>query len=230
VRKRALMLDAMGTLVRLEPPAPRLREELRRLHGILIEEEEARRAIAAEIAYYRAHHDEGSDAEGLARLRANCADVLRDALPEAARGRLGTVAGIPGGLTDTLMASLRFSVYDDVRPALVTARRSGYRIVVVSNWDISLHEVLERLDLAPHLDGVLTSAEAGARKPDPAILVRALAIAGVPAQHAMHVGDSLEEDVEAARAAGIEPVLVHRHEAPRPAGVRVVRTLAELID
>ena len=69
------------------------------------------------------------------------------------------------------------------------------RVVVASNWDVSLHEVLERLELAPLLDGVVTSAEVGARKPDPAVFMRALALAGAATSDAVHVGDSVEEDV-----------------------------------
>ena len=46
--------------------------------------------------------------------------------------------------------------------------RAGLRLVVVSNWDVSLHEVLARTGLTPLLDGAVTSAEVGAAKPDPA--------------------------------------------------------------
>jgi FMN phosphatase YigB (HAD superfamily) len=79
---------------------------------------------------------------------------------------------------------------------------------------------------------VVISAELGAAKPDPAIFARALAVAGVQAQDAIHAGDSLREDVAGARAAGVEPVLVWRDGDP-PAearGVRTVRGLDELAD
>jgi putative hydrolase of the HAD superfamily len=107
-------------------------------------------------------------------------------------------------------------------------RGSGRRLVVVSNWDVSLHEVLERVGLAGLLDGILTSAEVGARKPDAAIFARALAVAGASAGDAIHVGDSVAEDVAGARAAGIEPVLVRRDGAAGPAGVKTIASLAEL--
>ena len=41
------------------------------------------------------------------------------------------------------------------------------------------------------------------------------------------MGDSLENDVAGARAAGIRPVLVARDGSP-PAGVETIRSLAEL--
>ena len=45
-------------------------------------------------------------------------------------------------MVSVLLASLQFSVFADVRPALQAARARGLRLVVVSNWDVSLHEVL----------------------------------------------------------------------------------------
>ena len=101
--------------------------------------------------------------------------------------------------------------------------------MVVSNWDVSLHEVLERVGLAEALDGVVTSAEVGARKPDVGIFERALAVAGVRAAEAIHVGDNPDEDVAGARAAGIEPVLIRRDGGPGPDGVRTISSLTELV-
>ena len=216
----AILLDALGTLVALEPPAPRLRAELSQRFGLEVSEEQAAAAIAAEIAYYRAHLDEGRDESGLQALRRRCADVLRQALP-AAELELNP-------LVETLLASLRFTTFADVRPALVAARSRGQRLVVVSNWDVSLHGVLRALELEPLLDGILTSAEAGARKPAPAIFEQALALAGAGPEETVHVGDSLDEDVAGARNAGIEPVLIRRQSGPVVRGVRTISSLAEL--
>ena len=218
----AILLDALGTLVALEPPAPRLRAELARRFGLEVSEEEAARAIGAEIAYYRAHLDEGRDPAGLAALRRRCAGVMRAELPT------GGVELELDPLVGALLASLHFTAFADVRPALVAARARGQRLVVVSNWDVSLHDVLRKLELEPLLDGILTSAGAGARKPAPAIFEQALARAGVTPEQAIHVGDSLEEDVAGARAAGIAPVLVRRDGGPSVAGVRTISSLAEL--
>jgi putative hydrolase of the HAD superfamily len=221
---RALLLDALGTLVALEPPAPILRAELAACLGIEITEADASRAIAMEIAYYRAHLDEGVDADRLAALRLRCAEVLRDALPPSPTLQ----ATGAGELTEVLLAALRFSAYPDARPAITAARERGWRVVVASNWDVSLHDVLERLELAPLLDGIVTSAEAGARKPEPAVFEQALALAGAAPQDAIHVGDSIHEDVAGARAAGIEPVLLSRRRHEAPPGVRTISSLDQL--
>src|SRR4051794_3083262 len=77
---RAVLLDALGTLMSFEPPAPRLRLALRERLGIDIGAQAAEAAIRAEISYYRAHLHEGRDAASLAALRARCADAMRPAL------------------------------------------------------------------------------------------------------------------------------------------------------
>ena len=131
-------------------------------------------------------------------------------------------------LTNALLAALRFSVFADARPAILAARARGQRVVVVSNWDCSLHDVLARLGLAALLDGIVTSAEVGARKPAPDVFEHALRLAQATPAEAIHVGDSVEEDVVGARRAGIEPVLLSRDGRPAPPGVRVIASLTEL--
>ncbi len=217
-----MLLDALGTLLALEPPSEPLRRELRERFAVEITPAEARAAVAREIAFYRAHHDEGGDHAAVAILRRRCAEALRDGLPPAA-------AGIPiGPLSDALLAALRFHPYPDVAPALRRLRTRGLRLVVVSNWDVSLHDVLARTRLSGLVHGTITSAELGSAKPGRAIFRHALTIAGVPASAALHAGDSLAADVEGARGAGIAPVLVLRGGRPAAAGVPVARTLGDV--
>ena len=130
-------------------------------------------------------------------------------------------------LLDALLDSLRFFAYPDAAPALTALRDAGIRIVVVSNWDWSLHERLAETGLAPLVDGALASAEVGSAKPDGAIFRAALA--GVRPQDAWHVGDTPEVDVEGARAAGLRPILIARDGGEARDGVTVIRSLAELI-
>jgi putative hydrolase of the HAD superfamily len=208
----AVLLDGMGTLLRLIPPAPALAAALG------VDEGTAERAFRAEVAYYVSHHLEGSDPFSLEDLRARCALVLADA-----------AGADPETAFDALIASLRFEPFPDAAPALIALRALGLRLVVVSNWDISLHEVLASTGLDSHLTGAITSAEIGVAKPSRAIFDHALTIAGVPAANVAHVGDSLREDVAGARAAGIAPVLVSRGgDAAAPRDVRVIRSLREL--
>jgi putative hydrolase of the HAD superfamily len=208
---RAILLDALGTLITFESPVPHLRAGLVERTGTDIGEAAAKEAIRAEIAYYRAHLDEGRDAESLLDLRLRCADAMR--LPY---DREIVFAA--------LMDSLRFRAFADSGPFLREARSRGIRTVVVSNWDFSLHERLRETGLAELVDGAIASAEIGSAKPDGAIFAAALRIAGTRPEETWHVGDTPEADVEGALAAGIHPVLIARDGA---AGA--VRSLTELI-
>jgi putative hydrolase of the HAD superfamily len=217
---RAVLLDALGTLLSFEPPAPRLRLALRERTGIDVGEAAAKAAIRAEISYYRAHLDDGRDAASLADLRARCADAMRPALPVHLSTEL---------LTEALLDALRFFAYPDAAPALRALRAAGIRTVVLSNWDHSLHERLQETGLAELVDGALASAEIGAAKPDGASFEAALELAGT--DDAWHVGDTPEADVAGALAAGLQPILIVRGGPPPavPETVPVIRSLAELI-
>jgi putative hydrolase of the HAD superfamily len=235
MRHRAILLDALGTLVALEDPAPVLARELAARHRIEMTEDEARAAMRAEMAFYRAHHDEASDAGALGALRLRCAAILLEALPAAAE------LSVEEALA-ALLASLHFAPYPEVPGVLAELRDRGLALFVVSNWDVSLHGVLDTTGLRPLLDGVLTSAEFGSPKPRPEIFARALELAGASPGEALHVGDSPEHDVAGALAAGIDPVLVVRAAGSRPpvpdlghevvaqelSGVATIASLAEL--
>lgn len=215
---RAVLLDALGTLVELQPPAPRLRRLLVRA-GFEVSEERAAAGFAAEIAYYLDHHLEGADPERLERLRDRCAEEMRRALD------------LPGldhaGARRAMLGALEFRPYPDVLPALRELRERGPALVIASNWDCSLPEWLGPTGIMELVDGVVTSAEVGAAKPDPRVFERALAIAGAAPGEAVHVGDKVDNDVEGARAAGVRAILVQRRGEPPP-GVEAVRSLREL--
>ena len=215
---RAVLLDALGTLVELQPPAPRLQ---RLLHdfGFEVSEERAAAGFMAEIAYYLDHHLDGSDPERLERLRDRCADEMRRALdiPELDHATARRV----------MLEALEFTPYPDVEPALRDLRERGVTVVIASNWDCSLPEWLRPTGILDLVDDVVTSAEVGAAKPSPRVFERALGIAAVEPGEALHVGDKVDNDIEGAAAAGIRGVLLQREGDP-PAGVESIRSLDEL--
>jgi putative hydrolase of the HAD superfamily len=215
---KAVLLDALGTLVELPPPAPRLQRLLGQA-GFEVSEGRAAAGFAAEIAYYLDHHLEGSDPERLERLRDRCAEEMRRALD---------LPGLDHATARRVMLeALEFRPYPDVLPGLAGLRERGLTLVIASNWDCSLPAWLEPTGITELVDGVVTSAEVGAPKPDPRVFERALAIAGVAAAEALHVGDKLDNDIEGAGAAGVRAVLLQREGEP-PAGVEAVRSLLEL--
>jgi putative hydrolase of the HAD superfamily len=191
---RAVFLDALGTLVELEPPWLSLRDRV----PATVSDERLEAALRAEMAYYRDHAHEGRDEASLADLRERCASIVSE--------RLGIEVTV-----DELVDAIRFDAYPDALPALRELRERGLRLAAVSNWDCSLPQVLERCGLGELLDGAVSSAVSGARKPDPAIFTSALELVDCGRDEALHVGDTPEEDVEGARAAGIRALLIDRN-------------------
>jgi FMN phosphatase YigB (HAD superfamily) len=101
-----------------------------------------------------------------------------------------------------MLGAIEFAAYADAAPALRELRAAGVRLVAASNWDCSLPSVLGRVGLAPLLDGVVSSAVAGAAKPDERLFRAALEAAGVE--------PALERDVAGAQAAGMRALLLDR--------------------
>lgn len=216
---RVVLLDALGTLVELDAPAQRLQASLRRHAGIDIGLEAAERGFGAEIGYYLVNHMRGGDHDGLERLRDDCAEAMRAAI---GRDDLD-----PATVRAAMLEALAFSVFPDVVPALQALRERGLTLVVVSNWDCSLGEWLDRAGIGQMVDGVVSSAVVGVAKPAPAVFEAGLELAGCAPAEAVFVGDSVENDVEGAQAAGVRAILVRR-EGDLPGGVETVRSLEEL--
>jgi putative hydrolase of the HAD superfamily len=216
---KAVLLDMLGTLVELRDPVPRLRAELRGRTGIDVGEEAAARGFGAEIAYYLEHHMEGRDRHSLEDLRDRCAEKMHDAL------------GVDGlALRDVraaMMDSLQFAPFPDAAPALEALKRRGLKLVIVSNWDWSLPQWVADAGLDRLVDGTASSAVVGAAKPAPDVFLEALRLAGAGPDEAVHVGDSLDGDIDGARAAGLRAILLER-QGDAPEGVETIESLAEL--
>jgi HAD superfamily hydrolase (TIGR01549 family) len=180
---------------------------------------------------------------GAAHLQADCAAILagrRDApIAEVRRAGLArTLAGL--GVTDphaldrvaaaffvARYAGLR--LYPDALPAL-TALRPDYTLGVGSNGNSHARRCglgdMFAFEVYAHVDGVPP-------KPSPAFFARLVAAAGVDPGEIVYVGDSLDDDVVPAAAAGLGTVWLNRLGAPVPAELRcdaVITTLAELVD
>ena len=89
-------------------------------------------------------------------------------------------------------------------------RRGGLRIGLVSNGirDLTAFVAHHGLDV----DAIVDSRTHGRVKPHPTIFQAALELLGVDAADAVMVGDSLDEDVEGARALGMRAILIDREE------------------
>ena len=120
-----------------------------------------------------------------------------------------------------------WAIYDDVVPTLEELARRGLRLAVVSNWDSHLPTLLASLRLDRFFAVVLVSAIEEVGKPDPEIFRRACRRLGVAPAEALHVGDSVSEDYEGARSAGLGALLLDRRNAFPEVADRIV-SLAQI--
>ncbi len=188
----AVTVDAFGTLVLLDDPASPLQAALAE-HGIERPREAVAAAFLAEAAHYRPRSSRGRDATSLEELRLECVGVFLDRLEAPLQA---------AGFVPAFMRAISFRLAPGSLDALDRLRAAGLGLACVANWDVSLREQLEGLGVADRFHVILSSAEAGAEKPEPAIFQLALDQLAVPASRSLHVGDE-HADREGASAAGM---------------------------
>lgn len=117
-----------------------------------------------------------------------------------------------------------FELYEDARPVLEDLRGHGVKLGLVSNGIRDLHAFVEHHAL--DVDAIVDSRTHGYVKPHPTIFRAALERLDVDAAAAAMVGDSLEEDVEGARALGMRAILVDREDRYPEVAERLTDLLA----
>ncbi|MBL8057636.1 MAG: HAD family hydrolase [Anaerolineales bacterium] len=116
----------------------------------------------------------------------------------------------------------------DVRPTLEGLRAAGYTVGLVSNRSQPLGPIAAEIGLADLFHVTLAAGEIGSFKPDPQIFLKAVDLAGCAPAQAAYVGDNFYADIEGARGAGLQPVLIDpRGLFPDP-GCPVLTTIGDL--
>ncbi len=95
--------------------------------------------------------------------------------------------------------------------AVEALNAEGFRLAVVSNAPSHLfvEEAVAKIGLRPFFSPVMSSALAGARKPDPRLFLAIASAWELDPATIVVIGDGLLADIEGAHAAGMRGVLVH---------------------
>jgi putative hydrolase of the HAD superfamily len=101
-----------------------------------------------------------------------------------------------------------FELFEDALPVLAELRKQGLKLGLVSNTGRNLEEFIEHHSL--DVDAALGSGAFGRTKPHPTIFQAVLERLEVEPEHAAMVGDSIEDDVEGAKATGLHGILLDR--------------------
>lgn len=207
---RAVFFDAGGTLIRVQGSVGAAYAAIAAAHDVRVAAEEIETRFAAAFRRMPPLCFPGRHTEEIAALEHGWwKHLVRHVF-----------AGVPfrnfdayfEELFDYFADPLSWELFPDVRPALESLATRGMRMGIVSNFDGRLPRICAGLGIAPFFETVVMSGSAGYAKPAAEIFRIALDTLGVAAAEALHVGDSLEEDVGGAQSAGLQARLIRRRD------------------
>jgi len=119
-------------------------------------------------------------------------------------------------------------LFPETASTLTQLKGRDLELGIISNFDSRLFTVLRGLGIAEAFDTVTISSLAQAAKPASQIFHLALEKHAIDPEEALHIGDSLREDVEGAKKAGLHTALLDRDGRQQGAGIRTIKNLEEL--
>ncbi|MEC0308241.1 HAD family hydrolase [Paenibacillus lautus] len=123
---------------------------------------------------------------------------------------------------------------DQLFPVLRHLKSQGLRLGIITNGTVQVQEgKIRQLGILEYFDSIVISEEAGVKKPDPRIYMRALDLLNVLPSETWFVGDHPHNDIIGAAQCGIKPIWCTRagswdySEEVKP--YRTIHKLEELI-
>ena len=197
---RAVVFDVDFTLARPGPDlGPDGYRELGRRHGLDLDPARYEQARAAALAEVKRHPELDHDEEIWVLFTERIIQGM---------GGTGDTYAAAVEMEQRWAHSAHFELYDDALPVLDFLRERDLKIGLLSNSSRNLAEFVEHHRL--RADAVLTSHAHGKTKPHEAIFRAMLGLLGVEPPEAVMVGDTIDDDVEGARAVGMRAVLLDR--------------------
>jgi HAD superfamily hydrolase (TIGR01662 family) len=200
-RPLAVLLDVDFTLVQPGPElGPDAYQALGEAHGLRLDIDRYADARAAAVDDLERHPELDHDEEVWIRFTE---DIVRG------MGGEGPEVGIVAReIVSRWEHARHFELYDDVVPVLAELKEQGLKVGLVSNTSRDLDAFVRHFGI--EVDAWISSGSYGKVKPSPLIFAAALELLEVGAADAVMVGDSLEDDVEGARACGMRAILIDR--------------------
>ena len=127
---------------------------------------------------------------------------------------------------------MTFVYLDENTESLLRILHGKYKLGIISNFAIPecVDKLLKTHDLDKLFDAIVVSGAVNKRKPSPEVFERTLKALGVSASETVFVGDTLDADIEGAKAVGMKAVYIERRiekvEQVRPD--QTIKSLSEL--
>jgi putative hydrolase of the HAD superfamily len=220
---RAVVFDAVGTVIHPEPPAAVVYAEVAKRLGSHIAPveipERFRRAFAEQEEMDRLAGLRTSEEREVQRWRQIVSQVLDDVADPAACFR---------ELFDHFSNPSAWRSDEQLGPVLAGLASCGYALGLASNYDRRLRRVVAGLPMLARLERLIISSEVGWRKPAPQFFATVSEIFGLPARQILYVGDDMTNDYEGARSAGMQRLL-YDPRGDAPAGLDRIARLTDLL-
>lgn len=206
---RLITLDANNTLLRVRGSVGNLYRKVAKQYGQSFDEKELdNEFIKAYKIYNKKYPNFGVDHN----ITTQCFwyKIVRATFVNSGLKDDDLISKIASSLYQDFALSKNWELFDDVHPVLQHLKTKGYTLGIVSNFDERLPTILEGLGVLEYFSFVLCSTEVKVAKPLPGIFNLALQKAGVEPVEALHVGDNLMLDYNAAKAVGMSAFLIDR--------------------
>ncbi|KAL1813489.1 hypothetical protein DCAR_0625800 [Daucus carota subsp. sativus] len=194
ITHKALLVDAVGTLVIPSQPMAQIYRQIGEKYGVEYSENEI-------LNRYRRAYEQPW---GRSRLR-----YVNDGRPF-----WQYIVSSSTGCSDSQYFEELYNYYTtdkawhlcdpNAEKVFKALRNAGVKIAVVSNFDTRLRPLLRALNCDDWFDAVAVSAEVAAEKPNPTIFLKACELLDVKPEDAVHVGDDRRNDIWGARDAGCD--------------------------
>jgi REG-2-like HAD superfamily hydrolase len=208
-RFKAVFLDVGGTLLYMGDPVP-VYHQLLREHGHDLDEDSVRQALTAAREAAKAV-SAGPRADYT--IVADQEFARRDCMVCELLDRLGVKSDSDAcreAIWSSWLSAGVFHQYPETASVLARLKDQGYVVGAISNWEPRLEALLANHGLRAYFDFILASEAEGHVKPASTLFRKALELADVAPNQAIHVGDSYQDDVQGAQAVGLNAVLLGR--------------------
>jgi putative hydrolase of the HAD superfamily len=204
---RAVLFDAVGTLIRPEPPVPVAYEQIGRQFGSELSQTEIHSRFVRAFARQEqqdvtVHGLKTSESRERERWQQIVADVLDDVTDQAA---------LFAALWEHFADARHWRLFDDAAQWLTKRKQSAVPVGIASNFDARLEGIVASMPrLALLQPRLFLSTRLGWRKPHVNFFRGIEQQLGLAPSELLFVGDHPEHDARAAREAGWRAVLVCR--------------------
>ncbi len=221
---RAIVLDAVGTLIHPDPPAPQVYAQVGKRWGSRHDADAIRsrflQAFEQEELTDRKLGWRTSEAREIERWRHIIAKVLDDVSNSEACFHT---------LFDHFSRPEAWCCDAAIGDVLGQLTQRGFVLGTASNYDSRLHRVIAgKSELSP-IQHVIISSEVGWRKPAAEFFGAVCRTVGLPADQILFVGDALINDVQGAQSAGLKAVWFNPSDYQDTTGQICISHLAELV-